>query len=386
VNYNPLLIIRAVSKPVAAVMLTLSLAGIMTVAQATPTEMATYGAPGCLSCHFDGVFTKAAGEAGLAVYLASKTLVCTPPQVLQNNVCVTPALTCPSPQVLQNNVCVTPALTCPEPQVPRNNACVTPAENGRILSSSCIECHGIYGTSNNDANNYPNINGQNVGYLVSALQQYKNGQRSNGIMQAEIAQLSDQDMFDLASYYAGNNAIPSYSTETAVLNMPLVQAFSEYFRVNMVRLPDGQFSVTTADRLGAPVVGPEVAVAGNGLILSGACSACHGRYGIANNSNNTNNYPNISGQKEAYFFNALQEYKTGQRKNIAMRAQIGPLSDQNMRDLAAYYTGNDATPTFSLETQVLNIPLVQVLPEYYEATMTRSPDGNFSLTTVNRLQ
>lgn len=365
-NYNPRLFIRAVSRPIAAVMLTLSLAGIMTVAQATPTVMATYGAPGCLSCHFDGVFTKPAGEAGLAAYLASITL------------------TCPAPQVLQNNVCVTPALTCPAPQVPRNNVCVTPAENGQILSSACSECHGIYGTSNNDANNYPNINGQNVAYFVTTLQQYKNGQRSNGIMQAEVASLSDQDMFDLAAYYAGNNAIPSYSTETAVLNMPLVQAFSEYFQVNMVRLPDGRFSVTTADRLEAPIVGSEVATAGNGLILSGACSACHGRYGIANND--THSYPNIIGQKEAYFFNALQEYKNGQRKNTAMQAQIGPLSDQNMRDLAAYYTGNDATPTFSLETQVLNIPLVQVLPEYYQVTMTRLPDGNFSLTTVDRLQ
>ena len=91
-NYNPCLIIRAVSKPIAALMLTISLAGMISVAQATPTEMATYGAPGCLSCHFDGVFTKDAGQAGLAVYLASKTPTCTAPQVLRNNVCVTPVL------------------------------------------------------------------------------------------------------------------------------------------------------------------------------------------------------------------------------------------------------------------------------------------------------
>ena len=51
---------------------------------------------------------------------------CTSPQVLQNNVCVTPPTTCTSPQVLQNNVCVTPPTTCTSPQVLQNNVCVTP--------------------------------------------------------------------------------------------------------------------------------------------------------------------------------------------------------------------------------------------------------------------
>ena len=408
-NYNPRLIIRAVSRPIAVLMLTISLAGMITVAQATPTEMATYGAPGCLSCHFDGIFTKEAGQAGLAVYLASRTPTCPAPQVLQNNVCVTPVRTCPAPQVLKNNVCVTPdptcaapqvlqdnvcvtpVLTCAAPQVPRDNVCVSPAENGQILSSACSDCHGRYGINNNDGNNYPNINGQSIDYFLSALQQYKNGQRSDETMRAEIAPFSDQDMFDLASYYAGITVIPSYSPETTVVNMPFVQAFSKYFQVTMVQLSDGNFSVTTANRWDASVVdqwlvsevGSEVAEAGNGLILSSACSACHGRYGIS--KNNARSYPNINGQKEAYFFDALQEYRNGKRRNVAMQAQVGPLSDQNMRDLAAFYNRNDAIPSLSSETQVLSIPVFKALSKYYQATMTRLPDGNFSVTTVNPL-
>ena len=270
------------------------------------------------------------------------------------------------------------------PQVLRNNVCVTPAKNGRILSRACSACHGIYGISNNDANNYPNINGQNTAYFLSALQQYKNGQRSNGTMRAVIAPFSDQDMFDLAAYYAGNNAIPSYSAKTGVLNFPFVQAFSGYFQVNMIRLPDGKFSVTTFKKLKAPVVVPKVGTPGNGLILSSACSACHGRYGIS--KNDTRSYPNINGQKEAYFFAALQEYQNGERSNVAMQAQIGPLSDQNMRDLAAFYNGNDAIPTLSSKTQVLSIPVFKVLSKYYQATMTRLPNGKFRFTTVNPLK
>lgn len=87
--------------------LSIMLPGMMIEAQATPSLMSAYGAPACTSCHYDG--TTGSGKAGLAAYLASKTPTCTAPQVLQNNVCVTPTPTCTAPQVLQNNVCVTPA-------------------------------------------------------------------------------------------------------------------------------------------------------------------------------------------------------------------------------------------------------------------------------------
>lgn len=112
-------------------MLTITLPGMITDAQATPSIMAANGAPACSSCHAGGAFSKAEGKAGLAAYLASKTPICKAPQVLKNNICVTPASapTCTAPQVLQNNVCVTPASTptCTAPQVLQNNVCVTPA-------------------------------------------------------------------------------------------------------------------------------------------------------------------------------------------------------------------------------------------------------------------
>ncbi len=94
---------------------------------ANPQIMIDNGAPECASCHTEGIFTKEAGQAGLAAYLASKTPTCTPPEVLQDNVCVLPPPpTCNPPQVLQNNECVTPAPTCTPPQVLQGNECVTP--------------------------------------------------------------------------------------------------------------------------------------------------------------------------------------------------------------------------------------------------------------------
>ncbi|TAN64960.1 MAG: hypothetical protein EPN17_18140 [Methylobacter sp.] len=113
-----------ISRPIFAFMLSAILLGMMTEAQATPSLMSAYGAPSCTSCHYDG--TTSSGRAGLAAWLASKTTTCTAPQVLQNNVCVTPTPTCTAPQVLQNNVCVTPPPTCTAPQVLQNNVCITP--------------------------------------------------------------------------------------------------------------------------------------------------------------------------------------------------------------------------------------------------------------------
>lgn len=113
-----------ISLPIFALMLTMASACMMTDALATPAYMQQYGAPTCQTCHYDN--SVSSGRAGLAAYLASKTPTCTAPQVLQNNVCVTPVPTCTAPQVLQNNVCVTPIPTCIAPQVLQNNVCVTP--------------------------------------------------------------------------------------------------------------------------------------------------------------------------------------------------------------------------------------------------------------------
>ena len=48
----------------------------------------------------------------------------------------------------------------------------------------------------------PRIGGQHEAYIVKALQEYKSGERSHPSMRAIAASLSDQDMADLAAYYA----------------------------------------------------------------------------------------------------------------------------------------------------------------------------------------
>lgn len=67
---------------------------------------------------------------------------------------------------------------------------------------------------------------------------------------------------------------------------------------------------------------------------SQSCQACHGPDG----NSPTPNFPNIAGQYENYLLRALKDYKGGQRKNAIMAGMVAALSEQDMRDLAAYYS------------------------------------------------
>jgi cytochrome c553 len=79
------------------------------------------------------------------------------------------------------------------------------------------------------------------------------------------------------------------------------------------------------------------AYAGNaaeGQRKSQACQACHG---VDGNGIGDPQYPNLAGQYEDYLYHALKSYKDGSRENLIMAGFVATLSDQDMRDLAAYF-------------------------------------------------
>lgn len=75
---------------------------------------------------------------------------------------------------------------------------------GRDKVSMCIGCHGIpgYKTAFPSTYNVPKLGGQHAAYIVKALQAYKSGDRTHPSMRAIAAGLSEQDMADVAAYYA----------------------------------------------------------------------------------------------------------------------------------------------------------------------------------------
>lgn len=76
-------------------------------------------------------------------------------------------------------------------------------EAGKAKAAVCAACHGKDGIA--QIPGYPNLAGQNEQYLVSALNAYKDKQRTGGqavIMQGQATGLSDADIANLAAYYA----------------------------------------------------------------------------------------------------------------------------------------------------------------------------------------
>ena len=75
------------------------------------------------------------------------------------------------------------------------------AAAGATKSKPCSACHGTDGDKTIDGQ-YPRIAGQYADYLLRSLLEYKNGRRDNAIMAGFVKELSDQDLADLAAFYA----------------------------------------------------------------------------------------------------------------------------------------------------------------------------------------
>lgn len=75
------------------------------------------------------------------------------------------------------------------------------AKAGRKAATACQTCHGLDGLSK--LPEAPNLAGQVEPYLVKALTEYRDGKRSNEIMNVVAKGLSDTEIADLAAFYAG---------------------------------------------------------------------------------------------------------------------------------------------------------------------------------------
>lgn len=85
---------------------------------------------------------------------------------------------------------------------------------------------------------------------------------------------------------------------------------------------------TTAASFGDPKLGK---------IKSPSCVFCHGPNGIAQN----NTYPNLNSQNPQYLFNAMKAYQNDQRTGdyaSMMKTQLQRLNDQDLKDIAAFYS------------------------------------------------
>ncbi len=171
------------------------------------------------------------------------------------------------------------------------------SENGQVLAYTCLGCHGIAGYRNAyPSYRVPKLEGQTAAYLQIALKAYRSGERTHATMQAQAASLSDQDMADLAAYFT----------------------------------KDGEAE--------APAARGSVPEAG------AACTACHGETGKGASAD----WPTLAGQHEEYLVNALLQYQKktiSVRNNAVMGGLVMNLSQEDVRELAAYYASFDGLTT-----------------------------------------
>ena len=82
---------------------------------------------------------------------------------------------------------------------------------------------------------------------------------------------------------------------------------------------------------------PHVSYAGDpalGKKAAARCAGCHGVTGISA----APNYPDLAGQKEAYLIKVIKDYRSGERNDRTMAAMVGPLAEEDLEHLAAYYS------------------------------------------------
>ena len=161
-------------------------------------------------------------------------------------------------------------------------------ERGKTLSYTCLGCHGIEEYKNvYPTYSVPELVGQHPEYLVAALKEYKSGERSHVTMHEQATPLSDEDMQDIASYFAGSVLKPGASV------------------------------------VGAP---PQK--------VAQLCVACHGKDGVGISGA----YPTLAGQHADYLLRALLEYQRGDRKNAVMATFVTSLSQADLELIAEYYS------------------------------------------------
>ncbi|MBN2871424.1 MAG: cytochrome c4 [Halothiobacillaceae bacterium] len=169
-------------------------------------------------------------------------------------------------------------------------------EAGREASQSCAACHGAQGNSPTPA--FPSLAGQPARYLVSQLKAYRGGKRENAIMNAQAANLSDQQIRDLAAYYAAQRREVADPADAGSESGAILYAHG---------------------REGVP-----------------ACAACHG---VGGHGNRPAGFPALRGLPSAYVVQSLTDFRDGKRafgQGGLMLPIAAELSDEDIQALAAH--------------------------------------------------
>lgn len=170
------------------------------------------------------------------------------------------------------------------------------AKGKPIVDSVCLACHGADG--NSVAPTFPRLAGQTPEYLLKQLQDYKKNKRQHEIMSPNVTNLSDEDMANLALYFADKKASPLAAADAALA-----------------------------------AAGKKLFEEGNSVSGIPACNGCHGESGGGSAL-----YPRIAAQHVEYTLDQMKQFATGKRKNDKrlMQTIATRLTDDEAKAVAHY--------------------------------------------------
>ena len=174
-------------------------------------------------------------------------------------------------------------------------------EAGKSKSTPCAACHGVDGNSTNPM--WPKLAQQGAPYMVAQLKLFREGTRQDPLMTPQSVNLSDQDIEDLAAYYAAQTGTPGAAEEDKV-------------------------------ELGQ-------AIYRGGIIEKGvpACSGCHSPTGAGNPASK---FPRLSGQHAVYTAAQLKAYRGLELDFPSAQIMVSVterLTDKEIEALASYMQG-----------------------------------------------
>ena len=173
------------------------------------------------------------------------------------------------------------------------------AKGGAISSQVCAACTTADGSRGSPAN--PRLQGQHPEYLVKQLTEFKSGKRKNPVMSGMAASLSDEDVRNVAAFYASKTAKPGFAK-----NKDTVALGEKIYRGGI------------AER-NVP-----------------ACAACHGPTGAGIPAQ----YPRIGGQHGDYVEAQMTAFRGGARANGPMMVAIaGKMNDKEIKAVSDYVAG-----------------------------------------------
>lgn len=173
---------------------------------------------------------------------------------------------------------------------------------GKDLATTCLACHGE--TGNSMAPTFPNIAGQGEKYLLKQMKDIQSGARPVPTMVGLLDNMTEQDLADIAAFYAGQ------ARSMGAAKPDLVELGENIYRAGI----------------------PHKNIA--------ACMGCHKPDG---NGNGPARFPALAGQWPEYTVQQLKAFQTGDRDNDGdsqmMRGIARDLTDKEMEAVASYVYG-----------------------------------------------